>query len=333
MLALGLNVYYLHSENVRIPALSIRIRTGRRMTPGARLRQRLHRGQILIAPGASDAITARVIEEAGGEVVYFTGAGFANSQFGVPDLGLVTMSETVSQVQRVTDAVSIPVVADADTGYGGVHNVMRTVRALERAGVAAIQIEDQSVPKRCGHFDRKEVVTTAEMIARIHAACEARRDPSLVIIARTDAREVEGLTSALDRARAYAQAGADVLFVEAPRSLDEVRAIPTSVPVPTILNLVEGGHTPLVVASELEKMGYRMVIYANTALRVAAKAVQDAMQQLLLAGTSEGLEDRMLTWDERQTLVRLAQYEALETALDGPITHIELSRSVERAQE
>lgn len=320
MLVLELNVYHLHSHVTLSARPVIRADARPRQTPGAWLRQRLHQGQILIAPGASDAITARVIEEAGGEVVYFTGAGFANSQFGVPDLGLVTMSETVNQVQRVTDAVSIPVVADADTGYGGVLNVMRTVRALERAGVAAIQLEDQSFPKRCGHFDRKDVVPIQEMVARVRAACEARRDPSLVIIARTDAREVEGFESAIERGKAYAQAGADLIFVEAPLSLDEVRRIPASLPIPAILNLVEGGHTPLVVASEAEAMGYGMVIYANTALRVAVKAVHDAISHLLANGTSAGLDGRMLTWQERQTLVRLAEYEAIEAAFEAPAT-------------
>lgn len=290
------------------------------MTPGERLRERLSRRRIVIAPGASDALTARVIESAGADVVYFTGAGFANSQFGLPDLGLITMSETVSQVQRIAEAVSIPVIADADTGYGGVLNVMRTVRELERAGVAAIQIEDQSVPKKCGHFNKKEVVPTSEMVARVRAACRARSDPSLVIIARTDAREIEGLDAAIERARSYADAGADLLFVEAPLSLEEVRRIPASLPVPAILNIVEGGRTPLVGAADLEAMGYGIVLYANTALRVAAKAVHDAIAHLVANGSSAGLEDRMLTWQERQSLVRLAEYEAIETALEAPIT-------------
>lgn len=286
------------------------------MTPGRRLRARLRDERILIAPGASDALSARLIEEAGAEVVYFTGAGFANSQFAVPDVGLITMSETVAQVQRIADAVCVPIIADADTGYGGPLNVMRTVRELERAGVAAIQLEDQSLPKRCGHFNRKDVVQAGEMVGRIRAACEARRDPSLVVIARTDARQTEGLESAIERARAYAEAGADVLFIEAPLSIDELRQIPSALQVPVMVNLVEGGRTPLVGASELQAMGYRLVIYANTVMRVGAKAVRDAVSELLASGTSAGLEDRMLSWQERQSLVRLAEYQQLERRFD-----------------
>ena len=282
------------------------------MTQGSSLRSRLAQPGIIIAPGAFDALSARVIQEAGAEVVYATGAGFANSQFAVPDVGLTTMTETVEHVRRIVAAVDIPVVVDADTGYGGPLNVMRTVRELERAGAAAIQIEDQANPKRCGHFDRKAVVSAEEMVNRIQAACEARQDPSVVIIARTDARLAEGLEAALERAQHYAAAGADLLFVEGPTTVEELRRIPPAFSKGTVVNLVEGGVTPVVAASELETMGFSLVIYANTALRVAAKAVQSAISALLAAGTSVGLDDRMLSWDERQRLVRFADHVDLD---------------------
>jgi 2-methylisocitrate lyase-like PEP mutase family enzyme len=275
-----------------------------------------------LAPGAFDALSARLIQEAGAEAVYFTGAGFANSQFAVPDVGLTTMTETVEQARRIVSAVEIPVIADADTGYGGVLNVARTIRELESAGVAAIQLEDQAIPKRCGHFDRKSVVSIEEMIGRVRAACDARRDPSVLIIARTDARQSEGLDCAIERANAYAEAGADLLFIEAPLSIAEVSRIPPAVRAPAMLNLVEGGSTPIVDANELERMGFRLVIYANTALRVAAKAVGHAMSELLSKGTSTGLEDLMLSWDERQTLVRLKEYERLDERFSPPLREV-----------
>jgi 2-methylisocitrate lyase-like PEP mutase family enzyme len=269
------------------------------MTRAAALRARLAEPRLLVAPGAADALTARVIADAGFDAVYMTGAGLANAAFGLPDLGLTTMTEVVQQVQRIADAVSVPIIADADTGYGGALNVVRTVREMERAGVAAIQVEDQVSPKRCGHFEGKEVVPTGEMLQRIAAAIYARRDPDLVIVARTDARAVEGLDATIERARAYAAAGADVIFVEAP----------------LLVNMVEGGKTPLLDAAELEAMGYRIAIFPNTAMRVAVKAVQQAMAVLRQEGTTSSLLDRMLTWDERQRLVDLPGYEALDMQL------------------
>jgi methylisocitrate lyase len=281
------------------------------MTSNRRLRERLAQRDILVVPGASDALTAKVIEEAGFEAVYVTGAGIANLSFAVPDLGLITMSEVVEHVRRIADAVRIPVIVDADTGYGGPLNVARTVRELERAGAAAIQIEDQVSPKRCGHFEGKEVIPEAEMVQKIRAACDARQDPALVIVARTDARGCEGLQRAIERGRSYAAAGADVIFVEAPESIQELQQIARAIPAPLLVNMVEGGKTPLRSAQELEALGYRIVLFANTAMRVAMKAVQEAMALLRAEGTSEPLLSRMLSWDERQRLVGLAAYEAL----------------------
>ncbi|MDQ3808936.1 MAG: isocitrate lyase/phosphoenolpyruvate mutase family protein, partial [Chloroflexota bacterium] len=265
-----------------------------------------------VAPGAADALTARIIERAGFEAVYMTGAGFANAAMAVPDYGLPTMSEVVQHAQRLAEAVRVPLIVDADAGYGNALNVMRPVRELERAGAAAIQLEDQVSPKRCGHFEGKEVVPLGEMLSNIAAAIEARRDANVVLIARTDARAVEGLESAIRRARAYAEAGADVIFVEAPRTLEELRALPAAIPAPLLANMVEGGKTPLLSADDLQAMGYRLVIFANTALRVAARATQEAMCELRDKGGTQGLLDRMLGWDERQQLVGLPEFQELE---------------------
>lgn len=278
----------------------------------AALRERLSRAEILVAPGAADALTARVIEEAGFDAVYVTGAGIANASLAVPDLGLTTMSEVVSHVWRIANAVDVPVIADADTGYGGPLNVLRTVRDLERAGVAGIQLEDQVSPKRCGHFEGKEVISASEMVSKIEAAIYARTDPDLVLIARTDARACEGLDAAIERGRIYAAAGADVVFVEAPQTADELSQLPTAIPAPLLVNMVEGGKTPLLDSTELELMGYRMVIFPNTALRVAVKAVQQALAVLRRDGTTRAVLPHMITWDERQRLVGLAQYAELD---------------------
>jgi methylisocitrate lyase len=282
------------------------------------LRRRLAEPRIMVVPGASDALTARLIEQAGFEAVYASGAGFANAALAVPDLGLPTMTEVVQHAQRLVEAVSVPVIVDADTGYGNALNVMRTVRELERVGAAAIQIEDQVSPKRCGHFEGKEVVSAGEMCTRIAAAVAARRDPDLVLIARTDAVACNGLADAIARAGAYVQAGADVIFVEAPRDLAELQGLPRSIPAPLLANMVEGGKTPLLSADELEALGFRMVIFANTTLRVAARAVQEALAELRQTGSTSALLERMLGWDERQRLVGLSEYQALERRFAVP---------------
>ena len=276
------------------------------------LRARLAEPEILVLPGTPDAITARIIEEAGFDAVYVTGAGFANASFGSPDVGLVTLSEVVTHVGRIADAVGIPVVVDADTGYGGVLNVHRAVRQLEHAGAAAIQLEDQVEPKRCGHFEGKSVVPVEDMLQKLAAATDARTDDDLVIIARTDARQTGGFTEAVDRANAYRAAGADLIFVEAPQTVEELRRLPGLVDAPLVANMVEGGKTPLLDAHELQDMGYRAVLFANTALRVAAKAVTAAMQQLRATGGTTSLLDSMVTWDERQRLIRLPEMQDLE---------------------
>lgn len=281
-------------------------------SPGTRLRRLLEGPRALVLPGAADPLTARLAVGAGFEAVYATGAGIANSLLGVPDVGLTTMTEVVDQVARIVAAVEVPIVADIDTGFGNAINARRAVVEFERAGVAAIQIEDQVFPKRCGHFNGKEIIPLPEMLAKLRAVLEARRDPSLVVIARTDALAVDGFEAAVERGRAFAEAGADVVFIEAPTDADQLAALPGLVPVPLLANMVEGARTPLHGATELEAMGYRIVLFANTAMRVGARAVRDAFAELRATGDSRGLQDRMLSWDDRQALVGLPEIEALE---------------------
>ncbi|PJJ55601.1 isocitrate lyase/PEP mutase family protein [Compostimonas suwonensis] len=282
------------------------------MTASAALRTRIGDDGILVLPGAADALTARIIEQAGFDAVYATGAGFSNAAFGLADVGLTTLSEVTENLRRIADAVQIPVVVDADTGYGGVLNVQRTVRELERAGASAIQLEDQRDPKRCGHFEGNTVLPAVDMVRKIHAAVDARVDDDLVIIARTDAYQSLGLDEAADRANAYSQAGADVIFVEAPTRLDELRRLPQLIEAPLLANVVEGGKTPQLSAQEFEELGFRIALFANTALRTSMRAVSTAMAHLRREGSTSALADSMATWQERQTLVRLAELQQRE---------------------
>jgi 2-methylisocitrate lyase-like PEP mutase family enzyme len=218
----------------------------------------------------------------------------------------------------MADSVMIPVVADMDTGFGNAINARRSMRALERAGAAAIQIEDQVFPKRCGHFDHKAVITTGEMVGKLRAVLDARIDPNVVVIARTDAIGVEGLESAVERGNAYLEAGADVLFIEAPTDRPTLLGLPAMFSAPLLANMVEGGRTPLVSAAELETAGFRVALFANTALRIGAAAVRDAMVELRATGDARPLQDRMLSWSDRQELVGLPAYEALERRYRDP---------------
>lgn len=257
----------------------------------------------LILPGAPDALTARLIEASGFEAVYLTGAGITNARLGVPDLGLITLTELADTVEAVRGAVSIPIVVDADTGFGGPLNVRRTVQTLERRGANAIQLEDQKSPKRCGHFSGKEVIQVDEMVAQLNAALDARSDESLLIIARTDARQALGLEPALERAERYREAGADVTFVEAPESKDELVEIGQRLEGPLLVNIVEGGATPQLPAEELGALGYSIVLYANSALRGAMRGVLGVLEHLRRTGSTLGSLDQMIGWDERQQLV------------------------------
>jgi 2-methylisocitrate lyase-like PEP mutase family enzyme len=278
------------------------------------LRGLLQSKSLLVVPGAFDALSARVVEEQGFPLVYATGAGITNSYLGQPDLGLITLTEIANIAMHIFDAVSIPVIVDADTGFGNNLNVYRTVRELEHAGVSAIQLEDQVFPKRCGHFDGKQVVPVEEMISKIKTAALARDDPNLVLIARTDAIAPLGFEEAIARARAYAEAGADMTFVEAPQSLEQMKAIPRLLKdIPQIINLVEGGKTPLYPFAELEDMGYRLALCANTALRAAIRGITEVLECLRKTGTLDGTVDRIASWAERQSLVEIQKWEALQS--------------------
>ncbi|MDA8268875.1 MAG: isocitrate lyase/PEP mutase family protein [Actinomycetota bacterium] len=267
--------------------------------------------QALVVPGATDAITARVIEQLGFAAVYVTGAGLANARFGYPDIGLVGMSEVVDHVAAIAESIDIPLIVDADTGYGNALNVQRAVRLLERAGAAAIQIEDQVAPKRCGHFDGKEVIEAEEMVQKVRAAVDARRSDTL-IIARTDAAAVSGIDEALERAHRYREAGADVLFIEAPTSRDDLARIPQEVPGTHVVNMVEGGRTPLMGQQELAALGFTLIVYANSAMRAAVFGVRAVLQHLRDEGSTVGVSGQLITWEERQALVQKPRYDALE---------------------
>lgn len=282
------------------------------MSPGSRLRELLARGELLVLPGAFDALSARLIEHAGFEAVYATGAGFSNASFGFPDIGLISMSEVVQHVSRLTAAVEIPVIVDADTGYGDLLQVRRTVQELERAGAAAIQLEDQVAPKRCGHFDGQQVIATSDMVLKIAIAADSRRDDDLVIIARTDSRNVHGLEDAIERGKAYAAAGADVVFVEALRSRAELLDLPAQIGVPLLANMVEGGKTPVLTATELAQAGYKIALFANAALRASMAAVREVMDILRAEGSTENALSMMVPWEDRQSIVGLEAFRALE---------------------
>lgn len=268
--------------------------------------------RAITLPGAFDALSARLIEAAGFDAVYLTGAGLANSSLGVPDIGLVTATELRDHVARIADTVQIPLVVDADTGFGNAINMRRTVRQLERAGAAALQIEDQVFPKKCGHFSGKAVIPADEMVQKVRAAVDARGSEDLLIIARTDARAISTLDEGLERAHLYRDAGADILFVEAPTTVEELATIGSSFDVPLVANMVEGGRTPLLSVPELADLGFSLVLFANAALRVSQRAITDMLRELASSGSTAALLDRMATWDERQTSVGKPEYDALE---------------------
>jgi len=281
-----------------------------------RMRELIDTPRATLLPGATDALTARVVEQLGFDAVYLSGAGFANAQLGVPDLGLVSLSEIALQTERLRDAVNIPIVVDGDTGFGGPLNVMRTVRLLERRGASAIQLEDQEFPKRCGHFEGKSVVSATEMVARISAAVDARDDENFVVIARTDARAIDGLSAAIDRAHLYRETGADVLFVEASESREEIEAVAKELPGPLLINIVEGGKTPMLGIDELEALGYSLVLYANSAMRAGIHGVQHVLRSLLENGSTAEVLDSMLSWEDRQALVDKPAFDLLEKRYD-----------------
>ncbi|MBW1962578.1 MAG: methylisocitrate lyase [Deltaproteobacteria bacterium] len=275
-----------------------------------RLRELLSREQILVAPGVHDALTARVAEKCGFEAVYMTGAGTVNAQLGMPDHSIITLTEMALSATRIAKATRLPVVSDADTGYGGVLNVIRTVEEFEAAGVSAIHIEDQVLPKRCGHLAGKEIVPVEEMEAKIRAACHARKDPDFVIIARVDARAPLGYDEAVARGRAYFAAGADMIFPEALESEEEFRSYAKDVQAPLFANMTEFGKTPLFSASQFQDMGYAMVIYPVSAMRVALKSIYELFMEIRQQGTQKRFLDRMFTREQLYELI--GYYEMLE---------------------
>lgn len=287
------------------------------MTKTERLRQLIEGPDILLAPGAYDALTAKCIEQTGFDAVYLTGAGVSYSTLGAPDLGLVTFTEMVDKAAKIADATTLPVVADGDNGYGNALNVMRTVREFERAGVAAIQLEDQQLPKRCGHMAGKRLISCGEMVGKLKAALDARRDENFLIIARTDARGVEGLESAIARAQAYAEAGADVIFVESPHSEAELETVGREINKPLLANMVERGLTPLLPARRLQELGYGIAIFPGALARFIVKQAMDFLHQLKARGTTRDMLDNMLSFQELNALLGLAEYEELDERYSG----------------
>ncbi|MFO1363446.1 MAG: isocitrate lyase/PEP mutase family protein [Burkholderiales bacterium] len=250
-----------------------------------RLRELIARPGPFMAPGAADALTARLVAKHGFEAIYMTGAGTTAVRLGMPDVGLLTMTEMADNAQRIAEAARLPLIADADTGYGGPVNVQRTVRAYERAGAAGIHIEDQQWPKRCGHLAGKALIPVEEMVAKIRAGLDARSDPDFVLIARTDALAVEGFERALERCRRYEEAGADVLFVEAPSKMDELAAIPRAFGRPVLYNMASSGKTPFLPLDEIGRLGFKIVIYPNFGLLAAINAIDRTFAELKRTGS------------------------------------------------
>lgn len=285
-------------------------------SPPAGLRAEVERARTerspLVVPGAYDALSARLIARLGFPAVYVTGAGLANARFGVPDIGMHGVAELCDQVSAIADVVDVPLVVDADTGFGNAVTLTRTVRRLERAGASAIQIEDQIWPKRCGHFTGKDVISVEEMVSKVRAAVDSRASTDTLIIARTDARATQGLDAALDRAEAFLDAGADILFVEAPSSREELEAVGRRLDAPVVANMVEGGVTPIVDREQLGSWGFSIVLYANAALRAAQRNVTVVLEKLLRDGSTLGAEDLIATWSERQEAVGKTHFDELE---------------------
>jgi methylisocitrate lyase len=277
------------------------------------LRRMLDGPEIIVLPGAYDALSARLAERAGFAAMFTTGFGFSASVLGQPDFGLLTMSETMDRVRHVVNAVTVPVVADMDTGYGNPLNVARTVRECVSARAAGIILEDQQWPKKCGHFEGKKVIAAEEHAAKMRAAVDARRDDDLVIIARTDARAPLGLDEAIRRGRLYRDAGADVVFVEAPQSVDELRAVKAAIPdAPLFANMIEGGKTPLLTYEELQSLGYKMVVYPLSALFAATKAMEAVYAELFAKKTTAAVADHLVSFHEFEQIVGVPELRALE---------------------
>jgi 2-methylisocitrate lyase-like PEP mutase family enzyme len=288
------------------------------MKPRQKLRALVNGPRYVMVPGAYDPLTARLVETAGFEAVYLTGGGFSRAN-GFPDLGLFTMSENVQFISRTVDTVDIPVIADMDTGYGNALNVIRSVREYEKTGVAGFHLEDQVSPKKCGHYEGKQLVSKSEMVGKIKAAVDTRTDPDLIIIARTDSRAVEGFDAAIDRMNAYLEAGADVGFVEAPVNAEEMAKIPGVLSKPALVNIFEGGKTPPLPAAELERMGFRIGIYPSQTHRAAIFASQEVLSILKRDGDAAKFESRMVTFSGREVAVNTERWRDLERKYMGDV--------------
>ena len=284
------------------------------MRPSTTLRRMLDEPEIIVLPGAYDALTARLAERAGFSAVFTTGFGIAATVLGMPDFGLLTMSETMERVRHIVRAVGVPLVADMDTGYGNALNVVRTVRECVALGVAGIILEDQEWPKKCGHFEGKRVIPAEEQAAKLRAAVDARGGDDLVIIGRTDARQPRGLEEAIRRGRLYREAGADIVFIEAPRSVEELRSVAEAIPdAPLFANMIEGGKTPLLSSAELRELGYKMVVYPLTALFSAAKAVEESYRVLFQEKTTASRQDAMVSLGQFEEIIGVPDWRELES--------------------
>lgn len=282
------------------------------MSTKKQLKALLNARRGMIVPGAFNALSARVIEDLGYEAVYLSGAGLTNMWFGLPDQGFMGLAEIAEHTARVRDAVGLPLLVDADTGFGNALNVYHTIRTLERAGADCIQLEDQVAPKRCGHFSGKAVISTEEAVSKIHAAVDARRDDNLLIMARTDAAAVYGVEAAIERAERFLEAGADILFIEAVTQKEDVLALPARLSAPQVMNMVIGGVTPIVEGPALSALGYGMVLYANAALQGALLGMQQALSTLKAQGSLDESSGVIVPFQERQRLVDKPRWDALE---------------------
>lgn len=277
-----------------------------------RIRELFSTKNMIVAPGAHDALTAKIIGKLGFDAVYMTGYGQSASHLGKPDVGLMTMSEMVMRAANTVEAAQVPVIADADTGFGNAVNVMRTVREYEKAGVAVIQLEDQVLPKKCGHMTGRQLVETEEMVGKIKAAVDSRCNPDFMIMARTDARTTQGIEAAIERGLAYKEAGADIVFIESPESQEEMKLINEKIPGLTLANMVEGGRTPVIQNSELEALGYNLVIYPTASTYVVTKAMVDLWEGLKKDGTTANMLDQMIPFPRFNELIGLDEIREIE---------------------
>lgn len=282
-----------------------------------KLKQLFQTGKLIVAPGAHDALTAKIIGKTGFDAVYMTGYGQAASHLGNPDVGLLTMTEMVARAAAIVEAAGVPVIADADTGFGNAINVQRTVREYEKAGVAVIQIEDQVMPKKCGHMIGRQVIPKEEMVGKIKAAVDARVDPDFLIMARTDARTIMGIEAAIERGLAYQEAGADIIFIESPESEEEMKMINDAISVYTLANMVEGGRTPMLTNDRLEAMGYNLVIYPTASTYMTTKSMLTLMESLKKEGTTAQMIPEMVTFSQFNDLIGLTEIRQLEAKYSG----------------